>query len=474
MMKPRNVTGAATSVSPIRPSKLALGILSLAALLATPVLAQQAEPKDGNPKPDQPLTLAAPGTNQPPANPGSHADVPNAYPLEFNRRPTASNAPAKPKSADAPKASAKTIPSQQERLKLAASLETADGTLPSAFAFYEQAARYGSPVGQRKAGEFLLSGRGVRPDAPRALYWFTRAASQGDPPAQLALARIYSDTSQPNADLKQAYLWAGLVVAIGNRSPTQQSMVADASALLQNLTPRIDPNAVQQANAWVLRFRPRIEEDLSPSPSDGFNALASKAQRLNEELCEKRPAIGAYVTYCFVRTNLEFCARKGEPFTLDQQILLACDVFFPARTQVSRLGPGSLAAIGDEFLPTIGSANNQELSPPQVAAIGYMIITRSITITRAGEEFQRCKNLLLDALHSSNPTPENQLLHTGLSSNTLAQAQIDLPFCGQQQPVPKPATPPPPQLGGGVQPVNPQPTPPQRTRPARRPARPFQ
>lgn len=68
-----------------------------------------------------------------------------------------------------------------------------------------RAAEQGEPVAQFRLGEMHRDGNGVTKDLGQAVYWFNKAASQGDQDAQSSLSRLYA--TGPAANFELAVYW---------------------------------------------------------------------------------------------------------------------------------------------------------------------------------------------------------------------------------------------------------------------------
>jgi TPR repeat protein len=85
----------------------------------------------------------------------------------------------------------------------------------TAFSIWWPLARNGDPKSQASLGFMYYSGKGVRRDDPRALFWFHRAADAGQPTAQFFLGMEYFYGRGVPRDLAQAYSWCDIALTNG-------------------------------------------------------------------------------------------------------------------------------------------------------------------------------------------------------------------------------------------------------------------
>jgi TPR repeat protein len=82
---------------------------------------------------------------------------------------------------------------------------------------YRKAAEQGFPSGQTALANCYQHGLGVLEDDIEAVKWYRKAAEQGDDMAKFKLACCYADGEGVAQDLIIAYMWANLGSASGNR-----------------------------------------------------------------------------------------------------------------------------------------------------------------------------------------------------------------------------------------------------------------
>jgi TPR repeat protein len=95
-----------------------------------------------------------------------------------------------------------------------------------------------SPADEYAFGKRYDTGDGVPQNLDYALYWYHRAADEGDPRAQLALAAHYVRGAGTAQDLVLGYAWANIAAAdLPKGSPDWER----AAAYRQILTFRLEP-----------------------------------------------------------------------------------------------------------------------------------------------------------------------------------------------------------------------------------------
>jgi TPR repeat protein len=91
------------------------------------------------------------------------------------------------------------------------------------------------------------TGQGVAQDYKQALYWYTKAAEQGDSMAQYSLGRIYEAGGQGVAiDYVAAYKWWSIAAFNG------EDRAGRSIRLVEGLmTPEQIAEAKRRASAWI-------------------------------------------------------------------------------------------------------------------------------------------------------------------------------------------------------------------------------
>jgi TPR repeat protein len=116
---------------------------------------------------------------------------------------------------------------------------------------FKRLADSGSAIAETMLGVMYANGQGVARDPATAATYFYRAANRGYAPAQLALSRAFADGSGTPKDMRQAYLWARLAVARGDRSVSQT-----AAATLPVLGRALSDGERTRTDAAVRNWRP--------------------------------------------------------------------------------------------------------------------------------------------------------------------------------------------------------------------------
>jgi uncharacterized protein len=89
------------------------------------------------------------------------------------------------------------------------------GDYPTAFSTWWPLAKAGDAKSEASLGFMYYSGKGVRRDDQRALFWFRRAAEAGQPTAQFFLGLEYFYGRGVPRDLAQAYSWCDIALTNG-------------------------------------------------------------------------------------------------------------------------------------------------------------------------------------------------------------------------------------------------------------------
>lgn len=107
-------------------------------------------------------------------------------------------------------------------------------------------ARSGDADAQFDCGEMYYLGTSVPQDDTEAAAWFTKAAEQNHPRAQVFLAALYALGRGVSRDDREAYKWARLGAALGG---------ASAAKTLEHLTARMSPKEIKIAEKRVEEYR---------------------------------------------------------------------------------------------------------------------------------------------------------------------------------------------------------------------------
>jgi uncharacterized caspase-like protein len=121
--------------------------------------------------------------------------------------------------------------------------------------FFRKAADLGHPRGQLHLGLALWEGQGVPKNDVEARLWLERAAQQGVPEAQLALARSYApnEWSIPLSGARQVYLWSNLAAANLSEGRDKAIRLRDRAAIV------LSPKDLVEVQGQASRWTPTIE-----------------------------------------------------------------------------------------------------------------------------------------------------------------------------------------------------------------------
>lgn len=109
--------------------------------------------------------------------------------------------------------------------------------MPQAYLWDLQAAKQGSPVGEKNVGDYYLYGNGKPKDALEAAKWYRRAAMQGYPEAQVALANLLLTGDGIEHDRAAALVLFNAAAAPSDKSvQPDRNAAADARILKGNLS----------------------------------------------------------------------------------------------------------------------------------------------------------------------------------------------------------------------------------------------
>jgi uncharacterized protein len=101
------------------------------------------------------------------------------------------------------------------------------GDYATAFSIWWPLAKAGDAKSEASLGFMYYSGKGVRRDDQRSLFWFRRAAEAGQPTAQFFLGMQYFYGRGVPRDLAQAYSWCDIALTNGySESLSCRDMVA--------------------------------------------------------------------------------------------------------------------------------------------------------------------------------------------------------------------------------------------------------
>jgi len=129
--------------------------------------------------------------------------------------------------------------------------------------YWEPLAKDGDCDAEYSFGLLYFEGRGVSKSYEKATAWWTKAANQGQPQAQVALGVIYSHSEVPyspfqcrrgcgvSKDLVIAYKWFG--VARDSGFPLEEDQ---AKRLINKIKPEMAPEQVSMADVLIKEWKP--------------------------------------------------------------------------------------------------------------------------------------------------------------------------------------------------------------------------
>lgn len=134
-----------------------------------------------------------------------------------------------------------------------------------AFEFYKKAGEQGYGPAQYALGTMFLKGTGTPQDFTAAIRWYKLAADQGDSTAQMDLAKLYGNTSLRGLpfNLIGAHMYYNIVSAYAP-SPLKE----EAAALREEVTAKMQPAEVQEAQMRAQRWRKKSRTESIPSMQD--------------------------------------------------------------------------------------------------------------------------------------------------------------------------------------------------------------
>ena len=111
-----------------------------------------------------------------------------------------------------------------------------------------------SALGQFGMGRIYEDGLGVPKNSKLAAQWYTKSAEQGSTFSQMALAKLYSQYSENERNLVQAYMWTEIAAALND--PTAPAYLHD----LDSQMPRVQVAEAQAlAGQWIKKHPPNPE-----------------------------------------------------------------------------------------------------------------------------------------------------------------------------------------------------------------------
>lgn len=158
-----------------------------------------------------------------------------------------------------------------------------------AFEYYKKSGDMGYGPAQYTLGGMYLKGKGTPQDFTAAIRWYKLAADQGDSKAQMDLAKLFGNTDLRGLpfSLIGAHMYYNLVSAYAS-SPMKE----EAAALRDEVTLKMQPQEVQEAQNRAQRWRKKSRTESIPSMQDtagleeelGENRRKQTAQTETEEI----------------------------------------------------------------------------------------------------------------------------------------------------------------------------------------------
>jgi len=111
--------------------------------------------------------------------------------------------------------------------------------------WYRRAAEQGDTDAQLNLGLLYATGRGVPQSYGKAVRWYRMAAEQGDADGQSRLGLLYANGQGAQQDLVQAHLWLSLAAAQGDTRSAKER-----DRLVKKMTPAQLAQAQKLARAW--------------------------------------------------------------------------------------------------------------------------------------------------------------------------------------------------------------------------------
>ncbi len=101
------------------------------------------------------------------------------------------------------------------------------GNYTQAVYWYRKAAEQGDAAAQYNLGVHYDDGKGVTEDDAQAVYWYRKAAEQGDAAAQNLLCLYYYSGYGVAKDLEQAKYWGRQAIANVNIDPKRRDLLKE-------------------------------------------------------------------------------------------------------------------------------------------------------------------------------------------------------------------------------------------------------
>jgi TPR repeat protein len=116
--------------------------------------------------------------------------------------------------------------------------------------WFRKAAEQGDSDAQDELGNLYLSGEGVTKDYTQAREWFRKAAEQGDADAQESLGDLYGNGQGVTQDYAEAYFWYDLAAAGEQDASDSKQVAKDRDEAASHLTPADLSREQERARKW--------------------------------------------------------------------------------------------------------------------------------------------------------------------------------------------------------------------------------
>ena len=124
--------------------------------------------------------------------------------------------------------------------------------------WYRRAAEWGGwgfAGSQNNLGDMYENGYGVPKSLGDAIYWYTRAAFQGEPTAYLSLGSCFADGIGVTKDRTEAYFWLSLAAENLHEGRNRDS----AMSKLHEIEKLMLPEHIESAKAKVKTYAPYVQ-----------------------------------------------------------------------------------------------------------------------------------------------------------------------------------------------------------------------
>ena len=106
-------------------------------------------------------------------------------------------------------------------------------------------------------GFLYNAGQGVPQDYTQAVFWWRKAADQGDPEAMYNLGAMYSTGKGVPQDYVEGHKWRNLAAARASTADDQKKYAETRDALAKDMTPQQIAEAQKHASEWLAAFEKR-------------------------------------------------------------------------------------------------------------------------------------------------------------------------------------------------------------------------